>query len=82
MKRVVVTGSAGLIGGQLAYEIERRYPDAFVQRVDIKNGHDCRKFFSQNDDRDWDLAIHAAAITGGIEGTMFKVRFRRLRIAN
>ena len=69
MKRVCVTGSAGLIGGHLAREIERRDPDVFVQRIDLKNGHDCRKFFAQNDDLDWDLAIHCAAITGGIEGT-------------
>ena len=76
MKRVCVTGSAGLIGGHLAREIERRWPDAFIQRIDLKNGHDCRKFFAQNDDRDWDLAIHCAAITGGIEGTMFNSAFQ------
>ena len=76
MKRVCVTGSAGLIGGHLAREIERRDPDAFVQRVDLKNGHDCRKFFANNQDQNWDLALHCAAITGGIEGTMFNSAFQ------
>lgn len=76
MKRIVVTGSAGLIGGQLAYEIERRWPDAYVQRVDLVNGHDCRRFFANNDDREWDVAIHAAAITGGIEGTVNNAAFQ------
>lgn len=76
MKRVVITGSAGLIGGHLGREIERRWPDAFIQRVDLKNGHDCRAFFARNDDRDWDLALHCAAITGGIEGTTYNSAFQ------
>jgi nucleoside-diphosphate-sugar epimerase len=76
MNRVVITGSAGLIGGHLAREIERCWPDAFVQRVDLKDGHNALKFFANNDDRDWDVAFHMAAITGGIEGTMFNGAFQ------
>lgn len=68
MRRILVTGSSGLIGSYLAREIERRHSDVDVHRVDLVDGNDCRTFFA-SDNGEWDLAIHCAAITGGIEGT-------------
>ena len=68
--RICVTGSAGLIGSHLVQAIEQRWPEAFVQQIDLKTGYDCREFFAK-DDGEWDLALHCAAVTGGIEGTMF-----------
>ena len=75
MQRILVTGSSGLIGSHLVGEVERRYPNAYVQQVDLKDSYDCRDFFA-HDGRHWDLVIHCAAITGGIEGTMFNGAFQ------
>jgi len=76
MKRILVTGSAGLIGGQLVRECQERWPDAYVHGNDLINGTDCRQFFRHNMGDSWDLAIHCAAITGGIEGTVNNSAFQ------
>lgn len=70
MRRILITGSQGFIGRHLAEACEQTWPEAIVTHVDNAWGsfYDCREFFA-TDERDYDLAFHCAAITGGIEGT-------------
>lgn len=64
MKRALVTGHAGFLGGHF---VRRLLADGWaVYGVDIANGpgEDCRKLFATSDER-YDLAIHCAAVVGG-----------------
>ena len=68
MKRALVTGGEGFVGG---YMIEALDEQGFeITNVDIKSGVDCRDFFKTCDTR-YDLVVHLAAVVGGratIEG--------------
>ena len=64
MKKGLVTGGLGFVGG---YFMERLIKDKWdVTMVDIKDGADCRDFFKENDTQ-FDLVVHLAAIVGGRE---------------
>jgi nucleoside-diphosphate-sugar epimerase len=73
VKRALVTGDEGLVGGAF-----RRHLEAtgwLVQGCDIKSGMDCRRLFARWQTR-FDLVIHAAAIVGGratIDGQPLRV---------
>ena len=75
VRRVLITGSSGFIGRHLATQCETHWPNALIDRVDIVDGLDCREFFA-NSDSTYDVAIHCAAITGGIEGTTYNAAFQ------
>ena len=64
MKKVLITGHKGFVG---KYFWERLDKDGWgLVGVDIKDGYDCRDFFKENDTQ-FDLVIHLAAIVGGRE---------------
>lgn len=72
MKKVLITGHAGFVGRHFVKQLAG---DHDLTLVDIKQGHDCRDFFSK-DATKFDLVIHLAAIVGGratIEGNPLKV---------
>ena len=66
--RVLVTGSAGFIGRSLVRALEAR--GEAVTGIDSADGIDCRTFFAL-DLAAYDVVIHTAALTGGIEGTTY-----------
>lgn len=62
--KVLITGHKGFVG---RYFWERLDKDGHsLVGVDIKDGFDCRDYFKQNDIQ-FDLVIHLAAIVGGRE---------------
>lgn len=64
MKRALITGHRGFVGG---YFWDLLHKDNWqLTSIDIKNGDDCRDFFKE-DDRQFDLVIHLAAVVGGRE---------------
>lgn len=68
MQRILVTGSAGFIGRHFVSACHSHWPDAEVVDIDLVDGIDCREWLA-HDHGHFDLAVHMAAITGGIEGT-------------
>lgn len=64
--KVLVTGSSGFIGRHLYEEAEKHWPDAEVYPYDVREGDDCLDLF-RSDER-YDIVLHCAALTGGIEG--------------
>jgi nucleoside-diphosphate-sugar epimerase len=64
VKRALITGHRGFVGG---YFWDLLHKDNWqLTSIDIKNGDDCRDFFKE-DDRQFDLVIHLAAVVGGRE---------------
>jgi GDP-L-fucose synthase len=66
MKRVLVTGSAGMLGKAVCKSLES--PDIEIskltrEKVDLRNLEDTLRFFSRNKP---DLVVHCAALVGGI----------------
>jgi GDP-L-fucose synthase len=66
MKRVLVTGSAGMLGKAVCKSLES--PDIEIikltrEKVDLRNSEDVFRFFSRNKP---DLVVHCAALVGGI----------------
>ena len=68
MQRILVTGSAGFIGRHFVSACHSHWPDAEVVGIDLVDGIDCREWLA-HDHGHFDVAVHMAAITGGIEGT-------------
>jgi len=66
MSKVLVTGTSGFIARHLIRELDKR--EQTVIEIDTVRGIDCRDYFRTDQDGA-DIAIHCAAITGGIEGT-------------
>jgi len=66
-RTILVTGSGGFIGRHLLAACRDRYAGAAVTGLDIRSGGDCRIRLPQMRER-FDLALHCAALTGGIEG--------------
>lgn len=62
--KILITGSRGFVGRYFLDELTKKYWD--ITGVDIKDGKDCRDFFKENDTQ-FDLVIHLAAIVGGRE---------------
>jgi nucleoside-diphosphate-sugar epimerase len=63
VKRALVTGNLGFVGGEFVCELlERNYA---VDGMDIKGQRDCRDFFAHQPDAHYDLVIHCAAVVGG-----------------
>ena len=66
MKRILVTGSAGMLGKAVCKSLES--PDIEIIKltrdiVDLRNSEDTLRFFSRNKP---DLVVHCAALVGGI----------------
>ena len=66
MKRILVTGSAGMLGKAVCKSLES--PDIEIskltrEKVDLRNLEDTLRFFSRNKP---DLVVHCAALVGGI----------------
>ena len=66
MKRILVTGSAGMLGKAVCKSLES--PDIEIikltrDKVDLRNSEDTLRFFSRNKP---DLVVHCAALVGGI----------------
>ena len=66
MKRILVTGSAGMLGKAVCKSLES--PDIEIikltrEKVDLRNSEDTLRFFSRNKP---DLVVHCAALVGGI----------------
>jgi nucleoside-diphosphate-sugar epimerase len=64
MKKALVTGGLGFVGRYFNNHLLADNWDLTV--VDIKDGLDCRDFFKENDTQ-FDLVVHLAAIVGGRE---------------
>jgi nucleoside-diphosphate-sugar epimerase len=65
-RSILVTGSGGFIGRHLMATCRERYEDAAVVGLDLNLGGDCRMRLPELGS--FDLAVHCAALTGGIEG--------------
>ena len=66
MKRILVTGSAGMLGKAVCKSLKS--PDIEIikltrEKVDLRNPEDTLRFFSRNKP---DLVVHCAALVGGI----------------
>ena len=66
MKRILVTGSAGMLGKAVCKSLES--PDIEIikltrEKVDLRNSEDTLRFFSRHKP---DLVVHCAALVGGI----------------
>lgn len=66
MKTVLVTGSQGFVGRYFVDHLMNLQHKPTMMLIDIKNGHDVRDFFKENDTQ-FDLVIHLAAVVGGRE---------------
>lgn len=71
---ICVTGSSGFIGRHLVEGLRDKWPDALITCCDTDEGLDCRSLFQS--DQTFDVVIHCAAITGGIEGTTGNAAFQ------
>jgi len=70
MKRVLVTGSAGMLGKAVCKSLES--PDIEIikltrEKVDLRNSEDTFRFFSRHKP---DLVVHCAALIGGISANV------------
>jgi len=70
MKRVLVTGSAGMLGKAVCKSLES--PDIEIikltrEKVDLRNSEDTFRFFSRHKP---DLVVHCAALVGGISANV------------
>ena len=69
--KILITGNAGFVGREFMKQLDGHD----ITGIDIVNGIDARDFFA-NDDTQFDLVVHLAAIVGGratIEGQPLKV---------
>ena len=69
--KILITGNAGFVGREFMKQLDGHD----ITGIDIVNGIDARYFFA-NDDTQFDLVVHLAAIVGGratIEGQPLKV---------
>ena len=70
--KILITGHKGFVG---KYFI-KKYNDHEIIGIDLKDGNDCRTFFKEKNNLNFDLAIHLAAIVGGrmtIEGNPLSI---------
>ena len=70
--KILITGHKGFVGKYFL----RKYAEHDIVGIDLKDGNDCRNFFKQNPNANFDLVIHLAAIVGGrmtIEGNPLAV---------
>ena len=66
MKRILVTGSAGMLGKAVCKSLESHDIEIIKltrDKVDLRNSQDTLRFFSRNKP---DLVVHCAALVGGI----------------
>ena len=66
MKRILVTGSAGMLGKAVCKGLkstDNEIIELTRSKVDLRNSEDTLKFFSKNKP---DLVVHCAALVGGI----------------
>ena len=66
MKRILVTGAAGMLGRAVCKSLRSTDNDIIEltrNKVDLKNSEDTLRFFSRNKP---DLVVHCAALVGGI----------------
>ena len=63
--KILITGSHGFVGKYFVNYFGSKDIKS-LDMVDLKNGRECRAFFKENNDQ-YDLVIHLAAIVGGRE---------------
>ena len=63
--RALVTGSAGLIGSQVAAAL--READYDVTGIDLAAGTDARVWFRYVNHKPWDLVVHCAAVVASVK---------------
>jgi nucleoside-diphosphate-sugar epimerase len=69
--RILITGDEGFVGREFRRQLEGHE----IVGVDLKSGHDCRRFFA-TDSSKFHLVIHLAAVVGGrmkIDGAPLEV---------
>lgn len=70
MKRILVTGSAGMLGKAVCKSLKSPNNEIIEltrDKVDLRNSEDTLKFFSKNKP---DLVVHCAALVGGISANI------------
>jgi GDP-L-fucose synthase len=70
MKRILVTGSAGMLGKAVCKSLKSPNNETIEltrDKVDLRNSEDTLRFFSKNKP---DLVVHCAALVGGISANI------------